>query len=96
MSDSPASSGDLPALGQSVIHHPARQCFVSRHGDHEAVLDYRLLADRGINFHHTYVPETLRGQGIAETLVRAGLAWARQEGLRIEASCWYVQRFLRA
>ena len=96
MSDSPASSGDWPALGQSVIHHPARQCFVSRHGDHEAVLDYRLLADRGINFHHTYVPETLRGQGIADTLVRAGLAWARQDGLRIEASCWYVQRFLRA
>lgn len=96
MSDSSASTVDLPALGQSVIHHPARHCFVSRHGDHEAVLDYRLLADRGINFHHTYVPEKLRGQGVAEALVRAGLAWARQENLRIEASCWYVQRFLRA
>lgn len=96
MSDSPASTGDSAARGQSVIHHPARQCFVSRHGNHEAVLDYRLLADGGINFYHTYVPETLRGQGVAEALVRAGLAWACKEGLRIEASCWYVQRFLRA
>lgn len=95
MSNSQASTGASAARDQTVTHHPERHCFVSNQGDREAVLDYRLLADRGINFHHTYVPESLRGQGVAEALVRAGLAWARQEGLRIEASCWYVQRFLR-
>lgn len=96
MSKFQAPTGASAARGETVTHHPERHCFVSRHGDHEAVLDYRLLSDRGINFHHTYVPEALRGQGVAEALVRTGLAWARKEGLRIEASCWYVQRFLRA
>ena len=43
----------------------------------------------------TFVPESLRGQGIAEKLVRTGLAWAREQGYQIEASCWYVRRFLR-
>jgi len=96
MSSSHASTGAAAARAHTVTHHPERHCFVSSQGGDEAVLDYRLLAERGINFHHTYVPESLRGQGVAEALVRAGLAWARQEGLRIEASCWYVQRFLRA
>ncbi|MGK2915034.1 MAG: GNAT family N-acetyltransferase [Porticoccaceae bacterium] len=96
MSDFQASTGSFGRRGQTVTHYPERHCFLSRLGDSEAVLDYELTANSGINFHHTYVPEALRGQGIAETLVRTGLAWARQEGMRIEASCWYVQRFLRA
>lgn len=96
MSNSRTATGASAARAQTVTHHPERHCFVSSLGGGEAVLDYRLLADRRINFYHTHVPESLRGQGVAEALVRAGLAWARQEGLRIEASCWYVQRFLRA
>lgn len=77
-----------------IHHYPERHCFVSTHDDGEAVLDYTLLADNGVNFHRTFVPETLRGRGVAEILVGAALAWARDAGLRIEASCWYVQRFL--
>ena len=34
------------------------------------------------------------GKGLAEKLVRTGLAWANQQGLKIRASCWYVQKFL--
>ncbi len=49
----------------------------------------------GINFTYTFVPESLRGHGIAEKLVRTGIAWARGQGFEIEASCWYVRRFLR-
>lgn len=95
MNDPPPSPKAAKVSAQSVIHHPERQCFTARLGTAEAVLDYRLLPDQGINFHHTYVPEALRGRGVAEALVRAGLAWATQESLHIQASCWYVQRFLR-
>ena len=94
MSDSQASVS--AARGRTVTHQPAQQRFVARVGGSEAVLDYRRLAGGGIDFCHTHVPEQLRGQGVAEALVRAGLAWARGEGLHIQASCWYVQRFLRA
>ncbi|WP_299795856.1 GNAT family N-acetyltransferase [uncultured Shewanella sp.] len=62
-------------------------------GQARASLSYDLFDDR-INFTHTFVPTGLRGQGLAEKLVRHGLSWARSERLAIETSCWYVQKFL--
>jgi predicted GNAT family acetyltransferase len=59
----------------------------------EAVLEYRLHGD-SIDFAHTYVPEALRGRGIAEKLVRTGIAWAREQDYAMQASCWYAKRFL--
>lgn len=87
----------MPA--NSVEHHPQRNCFTVDTDGKESILQYRLLApdseNPGINFTRTYVPEALRGQGIAEALVRRGLQWAKAQNLQIEASCWYVQKFLR-
>lgn len=78
-----------------VIHQPEQARFIVMLGEQEARLEYNLLPRRGIDFTFTYVPEPLRGRGIAEKLVRTGLAWAREQGFEIEASCWYVRRFLR-
>ena len=76
-------------------HQPDQQRFILQANGDEAVLEYRLLPDDGIDFTYTFVPEALRGQGIAEKLVRTGLAWAREQGYEMQASCWYVRRFLR-
>jgi predicted GNAT family acetyltransferase len=76
-------------------HQPEQHRFVAQVDGREAVLEYRLLPDNGIDFTHTFVPEPLRGKGIAEKLVRNGLAWAREQSYEIQASCWYVRRFLR-
>ena len=76
-------------------HQPDRQRFIVQTGEEESLLEYRLLQDNGIDFTRTFVPEALRGQGIAEKLVRAGLVWAREQGYEIQASCWYVARFLK-
>ena len=78
-----------------IIHQPERFRFIVDIDNRQSRLEYELMPRHGINFTFTYVPETLRGQGIAEKLVRTGLAWARKEGFGIEASCWYVKRFLR-
>jgi len=77
------------------VHQSQQHRFVSQVDDHEAVLEYRLLPDNAIDFTRTFVPEALRGQGIAEKLVRTGFAWAREQGYEIQASCWYAKRFLR-
>jgi predicted GNAT family acetyltransferase len=45
-------------------------------------------------FTHTFVPPELRGRGVAERLVRAGLAWARSEGRRVVPACSYVEKFI--
>lgn len=66
----------------------------------DAVLDYRLFQTedgaRAVDFTHTWVPPAARGKGLAERLVREGLRWAKSEDLTIQASCWYVAKFLRA
>lgn len=44
---------------------------------------------------HTFVPPQLRGQGIAEKLVRAALEHARNERLRVVPACSYVAAFIK-
>lgn len=78
-----------------VLHEPDRQRFVVTVTDLESVLEYRQPRPGTIEFTRTFVPESLRGRGIAERLVRTGLRWARAEADEVQASCWYVQRFLQ-
>jgi len=78
-----------------IQHDTEKQRFVMLLDGGEAVLEYRLLPGNGINFTHTFVPPALRGRGIAEKLVRKGISWARAQEYEIQASCWYVQRFIR-
>jgi predicted GNAT family acetyltransferase len=61
------------------------------HGD--AVLEYT-ADEEHVVFTHTFVPPQLRGQGIAEALVRAGLAWAAETRRVVTATCSYVARYL--
>jgi predicted GNAT family acetyltransferase len=76
-------------------HEPERRRFVLQpDGGGEAVLEYA-LSPGVVDFHHTYVPPVARGRGVAERLVRDGLAWARSEDLRVIPSCSYVASYLR-
>ena len=76
-----------------VLHQHEAHQFVININEQQAVLTYLLYDDR-IDFNHTFVPDELRGMGLAEKLVRHGLDWAKQQDNKIEASCWYVQKFL--
>ena len=78
-----------------IQHEIEQQRFVLSLEGSEAVLEYRLLPGNTIDFSHTFVPPALRGRGVAEKLVRTGLSWARAQEYEIQASCWYVQRFIR-
>ena len=59
-----------------------------------SVLDYQLQPGRVV-FTHTGVPPALQGQGLAAQLVTAGLAWAREQGLKVVPACSYVAAFLQ-
>lgn len=76
-----------------VLHETNQQRFIVSTSEGQAELDY-VRTGSSVNFHHTFVPPTLRGRGIAELLVRAALTWAADEKLNVEASCSYVARFL--
>ncbi|WP_101756575.1 GNAT family N-acetyltransferase [Oceanicoccus sp. KOV_DT_Chl] len=79
----------------NIIHYPSKDCFSCVIDNEEAVLEYQLLDNNKINFSRTYVPNAARGKGVAEKLVRHGLAWAKEQQYAIQASCWYVEKFLR-
>ena len=38
-------------------------------------------------FTHTFVPEAQRGHGVGSRLVEAGLAAARERGLKVDPQC---------
>ncbi|MCH1930421.1 N-acetyltransferase [Shewanella sp. A25] len=81
-------------LSELVIEHQQdSNRFIIVVEGYEAVLEYRLQGT-DIDFCRTFVPNELRGKGLAERLVRHGLKWAKEQGFKIAASCWYVQKFL--
>ena len=63
------------------------------HG-HLCVCDYR-LREGVMAIKHTEVARELEGQGIAAELVRAALAHARDNGLKVRPLCSYVQAYMR-
>ncbi len=77
-----------------VVHEPEEHRFLLVVDGHKSVVDYH-VSGRRVDFNHTFVPDDLRGRGIAETLVRTGLSWAKDEGYDVRASCWYARKFIR-
>lgn len=82
-------------------HDEIAQCFEIDIKGEIAYLNYEIYQNaenskQVIDFKSTFVPTSLRGKGIAEQLVRTGLRWAKEQGYQIEASCWYVEKFLKA
>lgn len=74
-------------------HNPSQQRYEATVGGHLSVCEYE-WAGGAMIFTHTVVPPELRGQGIAEKLVRAALADARAAGHRVVPRCTYVAKFI--
>jgi predicted GNAT family acetyltransferase len=54
------------------------------------------LSPGAITFTHTLVPQALRGRGLGTRLVEAGLALARERGLKVIPVCPFFVAYLRA
>ncbi|QRY29802.1 N-acetyltransferase [Variovorax sp. PDNC026] len=82
-------------LSSTVHANPAKHRFEYESQGERAVAIYSLEGDV-ITFIHTLVPEALQGQGIAKQLVLAGLASARERGLRVIAQCPVFAAYMRS
>lgn len=80
----------------TVQHDPRRRRFFVALPEGEAELIYGDFAEDVLDLQHTEVPASARGQGVGDALVRAALAFAREHGRRVMATCPYVQRWLKA
>lgn len=92
MAAMPASAESRPL--PEVVHDSARQRFVADIDGHECLCVYR-RDGQTVYFTHTEVPPALQGRGLAAHLVRAALAWARDERLAVQPRCSYVAAYLR-
>ncbi|PWH12084.1 MAG: N-acetyltransferase [Anaerolineae bacterium] len=77
----------------TVQHNPDRNRFEIWIGEYLAELVYT-LKDGVITFTHTGVPPALEGRGLGSKLARAGLEYARQNGLKVVSTCWFINGYL--
>ncbi|HET9394963.1 MAG TPA: GNAT family N-acetyltransferase [Nitrospiraceae bacterium] len=80
---------------QTVVDNPSRNRFEIDLGEGAfAFAAYNLLPG-AIRFYHTVVPESHGGQGLGTALIRAGLASARERGLKVIPICPFFRAYLR-
>jgi predicted GNAT family acetyltransferase len=60
-----------------------------------AVLAYGPAGAGLLELYSTYVPAPDRGRGIGGQLVEAALSYAREQGMRVIPTCWYVAQWVR-
>jgi uncharacterized protein len=91
----PKASGDaMPESTADIRHEPAMQRFVARLSGTEAVLEYRVTDSGTLDYHHTFVPQALRGGGVASQLTAFALSYARDNGLKIRPTCPFTARYI--
>lgn len=78
----------------TVYHDHAGHRFEITVDGQRAYLAYMDLGKQTLDMYRTFVPDTLRGRGIAATLARHALDYAESEGYTVIPSCSYVERFI--
>lgn len=81
-------------IEHEVTHNREKRRFETVVNGHQAVLNYMLQGDL-IIFTHTGVPDAIGGRGLGSQLVQTGLDYARENGLRVRSTCWFVSKYIR-
>ncbi len=77
-----------------VTHDPNGHQFEVVLDGHRAYLSYMDLGKQTMDIYRTFVPNSLRGKGIAALLTRAALQYAQSMGYTVIPSCSYTERYL--
>ncbi len=78
----------------SVQHDVAGHQFETTVDGHRAYLAYMDLGKQTLDIYRTFVPDALRGRGIAAALTAEALAYAEGAGYSVIPSCSYVERYM--
>lgn len=78
-----------------TIHHDRTgHQFETTVDGYRAYLAYVDLGKQTLDFYRTFVPDALRGRGVAAELAQHALDYAEREGYTVIPSCSYVERYL--
>lgn len=71
-----------------------KQFYVTIDGS-RAYLAYMDLGRKTLDIYRTFVPNALRGKGLAAKLTERALQFANEEGYQVIPSCSYVERYMQ-
>lgn len=77
-----------------IVNNTELNRFEIQLGHQVAVLEYQ-IAGKNIIYTHTEVPPEHEGKGIAAYMARFAMEFARENGLKVQALCPYVNAFVR-
>lgn len=77
-----------------VINNEQNLRFETNPGDEPAFLEYR-WHQGAMALMHTFVPEKYSGKGIAATLAKTALEYAKEKDIKIIVYCPYVAAYLK-
>lgn len=82
----------MSAAPYEVVRTP-RRFEIALPGGEVAFAEYRIEGD-SIVFPHTVTPQAFAGQGLASQLAAAGLAYAREQGLKVRPHCAFFRAYI--
>lgn len=77
-----------------VEHDDQEMRFFVRGESEDAELRYTRPRPGVLDLQHTFVPGELRGRGIADALAETAFGHARENGLKVLATCEFVRKWL--
>ena len=82
-------------MESTTVQHDVqgKQFYVALEGT-RAYLAYMDLGKKTLDIYRTYVPNALRGKGLAARLTAHALEYAEDEGYTVIPSCSYVERYM--
>ena len=78
-----------------IEHRANDREFVADTPSGPAVIAYSRPDDGTMELDHTIVPASEEGRGVGGALVRAALAYARQQRLRVIPTCSFARNWLK-
>lgn len=79
----------------TVAHNTNTNRFETDLDGYPAVVEYMLARPNTIVFTHTEVAPEIEGRGVAAQIARAGLEYAREQGLEVMPLCPFVATYIR-
>ncbi len=77
------------------LKHEANRIYVEDGtGKLIAEITFPAVSDARVNFDHTFVDPSLRGQGMANTLMQAAVADIQAKNLKATATCPFASQWL--
>lgn len=78
-----------------VRHDPEEKQFYITADGGRAYLAYMDLGKQTLDMYRTFVPDELRGKGLAAKLAAAALEYAEEHSYQVIPSCSYIESYIK-